>query len=1701
MDKPVAVPGFEATERTIKRGTWAGHPRIAGCSGETEIVLREDELWLRIHKLRCDGNIAGDQLFLYTSQQPRPVAISDLDTEGIRVPLPGTDGGGVEDNMASLIMMPLEEIRDERTGKGVHWKNMGSLFICRPGLQLVLDGSDIPTTVFGFCTLHEVSAAEAGLVERAKAAEVLGTALGKFASSDRAEVPPAAGSQIVGKSWVELAEVSASAFAQLGKDIKTSSISFSEFKLLLGFLGITFPEARAWLWFQSADVSANGALEHEELQFALRMVQELKLPSRLLPRDAYFMFDTHKRTPKTRFRLGTIDIIAFVEILAAYGVRVAPARAEALFGQLDARGTLRIGYQQFMAGFCQLLDPRVELTKRGINPMRLPPHLPRSQRDAAAMLVQEDERAMLSDIKAAVQTAAEARKQARLARDKVRKGDWVRRQIETRRAKRELALQARERQRETATAAKAKAERGEEEARLRSGMERKAMRETHSARKRSNRDATAAEAEARTRLAERGFDRITLARRGLTHLPAALWKNLSAAELLSRVLLFDASHNVIERLPGDALLGRLGLLRKLDLSHNRLVELPLSLPQSLPRLQILDVSANSLQRLPPALDRLGALQLLDASHNALVELPSSLSRLSALKALRLHNNCLPALPDGIGGACGAGLTQLTLHSNCLEALPDSVTACAKLAKLDLSWNRFRRLPDSLGRMCNLQLLDVSHCQLVELPESLGECSRLQRMVLHDNSLSRLPESLCRLSALVALDASRNRVAHLPAEIGDCEALMDLRAPHNRLQAVPTSLGRLAELQLLDLSHNRLLVLPPDVAGCRSLRHVTLAHNLLGTDGVDPIPSSFAALKELVFLDLSFNHISFIGAALGRHCKIAHLNLANNALASLPAGVYALPALVELHAGSNRITELDDAICTALPRLRTLDLSQNILERIPQRLYLLTGLRHLNLFNNRLDTLPLTLGGMVGQLDTLDVARNPLRELPRKLPGTRVPGAEALSVQLGSGNAASDEGFLLQLHRQIKANRRREAVAEADWARDLLDGERQGLAAEDTRAQRWHRHRQHIQLLCWHPASGRRLHTPIGDAVRALQDPFDRTRHSLATWFQGAASPDKRVAALPGPTARPAATAARNARSSCGDDAGDVRTGRSRGTGSAETDSGTGTGLARLPSPTRACGGPAISPALPARPATTVPRDRDARTCAPLSLPARPQDELDAAIAAFAGRGEPPPVPHDGSASAAEARRPHTALGKLRSAPAPAAQTIALLRRGAERQPLRPPGAPRWFGRIPAPGDLELADDALRIAGGRGGGTGGGADSAAMQHKVLPAPPGGPPFFRFGTGIASKVHLGAPDRPIDVHEEGVRRGGSLEEGVRRGGSLEQPAPAGSQAASQAARPLAGECPDGTTTAPRSPSRRGYGSLSPAAFASLRRLRKGRFQAERASDASWLRASEGPVPSSRSTAQREIRLADARMADHSRAPDWARNFQRASLFSRGYTTLDVGEALMLQARFHARALDEWELNAAQYMLRERSLDDFRAAVRRRCGDDYDAQLQLLVDQFFVLATDTGVPPTFGSFSRAEMRGIRALREAGRRAVDASKREVAASVRQRRAQLAAKYAVSSAELGHRVLRREAESEARGRQREAEEAARLRRKALRAQARIEANAAALDRMKCADAVSTVRGLQRDVAGRVRRWEQQAALRRMVAGAAEADAVSGTCV
>ncbi|EGZ18228.1 hypothetical protein PHYSODRAFT_502165 [Phytophthora sojae] len=224
-------------------------------------------------------------------------------------------------------------------------------------------------------------------------------------------------------------------------------------------------------------------------------------------------------------------------------------------------------------------------------------------------------------------------------------------------------------------------------------------------------------------------------------------------------------------------------LLALRITGHNLLELPENLPAALPSLETLSLIADGLERLPETIGALSRLTELDLTKNRLRELPDSLTKLTGLTALNLSCNALEKLPEDFGKL--VKLDKLWLERNALTQLPVSIGGCRSARCANFSANKLTELPETIGELTALTTLTLNLNELQELPDAVVFLPNLRVLHASRNQLLKLPRAIGEMQALRELRLDWNCIQELPFSFRALTGLQVLCMEQNPLR-LPTS---------------------------------------------------------------------------------------------------------------------------------------------------------------------------------------------------------------------------------------------------------------------------------------------------------------------------------------------------------------------------------------------------------------------------------------------------------------------------------------------------------------------------------------------------------------------------------------------------------------------------------------------------------------------------------------------------------------------------------------------------------------------------------------------------------------------------------------------------------------------------------------------------------------------------------------------------
>ena len=177
---------------------------------------------------------------------------------------------------------------------------------------------------------------------------------------------------------------------------------------------------------------------------------------------------------------------------------------------------------------------------------------------------------------------------------------------------------------------------------------------------------------------------------------------------------------------------KLSKLHRLDVSHNRIAELP-DMGFASQSLVELNVGYNLLEVIEPLLldgADIWLLQWLNIEHNNISSISENILRqMKHLRRLCLRHNVLDKMPNL--AAAGAFLMDVDLSQNLISFVPHAyMDGLTELRRLNLSYNRVENFPFwRVEKMGNLYLLDLQHNEIIGL-KNLNSPSMKNTLILN-----------------------------------------------------------------------------------------------------------------------------------------------------------------------------------------------------------------------------------------------------------------------------------------------------------------------------------------------------------------------------------------------------------------------------------------------------------------------------------------------------------------------------------------------------------------------------------------------------------------------------------------------------------------------------------------------------------------------------------------------------------------------------------------------------------------------------------------------------------------------------------------------------------------------------------------------------------------------------------------------------------
>ena len=398
-------------------------------------------------------------------------------------------------------------------------------------------------------------------------------------------------------------------------------------------------------------------------------------------------------------------------------------------------------------------------------------------------------------------------------------------------------------------------------------------------------------------------------------------------------------HSPLPHVPRS--LCQLTTLTRIDISFNRLVELPNNCFMDFQSLTKLQTDHNNITDLPNGVfDGMSKLTYLDVSANGITTLPNGVfDDMGKLTYLDLSANRITTLQNGVFDDMSK-LTDLVLSANRITTLPNGVfDSIGKITNLDLSANRITALPngvfDSMGKLTDL---DLSANRIANLPNGIFDCiGELSKLYLSDNQLDDLANGIFNgigLHNAPVLDLSGNKITDLSHGVFDGMGSLDtLNFSSNHIGDIAKGVFDGVGVTTLDLSGNKITKI---------------------SNGV------FDGMIKFMYLNLSDNKITELASGVFNGTSFIKLDLSGNKITDCVNGVFdGMGLVITLDLSYNQIVDLANGVFVGMGRMDILDLSGNRIASVGREIFcsnsnvtnqIDTQINHLYLDHNKLTSL-------------------------------------------------------------------------------------------------------------------------------------------------------------------------------------------------------------------------------------------------------------------------------------------------------------------------------------------------------------------------------------------------------------------------------------------------------------------------------------------------------------------------------------------------------------------------------------------------------------------------------------------------------------------------------------------------------------------------------------------------------------------------------
>ncbi|KAJ5072421.1 ADP-ribosylglycohydrolase [Anaeramoeba ignava] len=297
----------------------------------------------------------------------------------------------------------------------------------------------------------------------------------------------------------------------------------------------------------------------------------------------------------------------------------------------------------------------------------------------------------------------------------------------------------------------------------------------------------------------------------ISHKPPIQILNLGFNQLSSHQIFFD-------------LIFKLKELRVLKINNNFFSSLPKGLTENLPKLEILDISNNSLSQFDEE-SNFPNLTHFYARRSSLSIIPDCILNSTNIRFIDLKKNSIYELSKNFENL--TNLEHINLSSNRIQKVELNLKKLSKLQTLNLAYNSISNFRISEDDENQLSEIDLSHNRFNSFPKSILSLKKIKKLDLSDNEVS-IPDEIQQLTSLEILRWNSNKISTIPKNIANLkDNLKELWLRYNPFREFPKELLELKSINLLDLTGTKLKEIPDEISTqLPNLERIYLAYNQL-----------------------------------------------------------------------------------------------------------------------------------------------------------------------------------------------------------------------------------------------------------------------------------------------------------------------------------------------------------------------------------------------------------------------------------------------------------------------------------------------------------------------------------------------------------------------------------------------------------------------------------------------------------------------------------------------------------------------------------------------------------------------------------------------------------------------------------------------------------------------------------------------------------